>query len=82
MMRMITQAPRYISNEELRKDLRLDPVNEIIRSRAVYYTKRFHTQPNVEAIELLDTEENTRRHKRLYPIDLIDSLLTFINVKF
>lgn len=52
-MRYITQAPWYITNEDLRRNLRLDSVSEVIAKKTNKYIYRVHSHPNVEAIVLL-----------------------------
>lgn len=71
-MRIITSAPWYISNEQLRSDLSLDSIEETINKKSLSYTSRLHSHPNTEAITLLDDTNTTRRLCRRHPLDLIN----------
>ncbi len=70
MMRAITRAPWFIRNDDLRKDLRLESVKEVIAAKAHNYIERLHRHPNVEAIALLDVSTDVRRLKRTHCTDL------------
>ena len=69
-MRTITNAPFYITNDQLRTDLGLNSISETIRKMSICYIKRLHNHPNVEAIQLLDDQSDTHRLKRRHPLDL------------
>lgn len=71
-MRTITSAPWFITNNQLRSDLKIDSVEVTINKKAVRYTQRLHKHPNIEAIELLDDTNTTRRLCRKHPLDLIN----------
>lgn len=71
IMRMITNAPFYITNAQLRSDLELIPVEDVISQRVNTYNQRLHRHPNVEAITLLDTSNDTRRLCRRYTWDFV-----------
>lgn len=71
-MRTITRAPWFITNNQLRTDLRLEPISSTITARSNSYVKRLHAHPNLEAIQLLDDTMNTRRLHRLHTLDLIN----------
>lgn len=71
-MRTITKAPWYVTNEQLRADLRLDPVSTVISKKAKQYVKRLQSHPNTKAIMLLDNTHDTRRLQRIHPLDLIN----------
>lgn len=69
-VRMIAKAYRYTSNADLHKDLKLESVDEIIQKRAIKYELRLLKHPNIEAIQLLDVQQDTRRLKRRKPHEL------------
>ena len=54
VLRCITQAPWFVPNVAIHRDLRMDTVEETIRKAAEKYSRRLHSHPNVEAIQLLD----------------------------
>ncbi len=59
-IRAITKALWYVTNSQLRTDLNLDIVSEVIARQANHYVRRLHKHPN-EAILLLDDSNDTRR---------------------
>ena len=67
---MITNAYRFVNNEEIHKDLKIKKVEEIIHEFAIKHEMRLLAHPNVEATQLLDTTNEIRRLKRLMPHDL------------
>ena len=69
-LRMITKAYRFVTNEELHKDLQIKWVEEAIRENAIKHEKRLLTHSNVEAIQLLDITNELRRLKRTKPHEL------------
>lgn len=73
-LRLITNAYRYVTNEELHKDLAIKWVSEVISEHAVNHEKRLLRHTNVEAIQLLDNSQEPRRLKRVKPYDLICKL--------
>lgn len=64
-LRMITNAYRYVTNEEIHRDLEIKWVTDVIRENAIRHEKRLHKHTNVEAILLLDTTDDVRRLKRI-----------------
>lgn len=70
VLREIANAPWYIRNEDLHRDLKVDLVKNVIRKYAEAHQQRLHQHVNVEAIQLLDTTELVRRLKRTKPFDL------------
>ena len=70
VLRMITNAYRFVTNEEIHKDLKIKKVEEIIREFALKHEMRLLAHPNVEATQLLETTNEIRRLKRLMPHDL------------
>ena len=68
---MIVDAYRYSRNDDIHKDLRMPFVEDVIREFAIAHERRLHEHVNVEAIQLLDIEQDTRRLKRYHPQDLV-----------
>lgn len=71
-LRTIVNAPWFVTNKQLQTDLNIEPVDVLISQQANRYISRLHNHPNVEAISLLDTTNDTRRLHRKHPIDLIN----------
>ncbi len=69
VLRVITDAPWYISNKQLHEDLALDTVEETYRRHVDQYIKRLHNHPNTAAIQLLDTTMQTHRLQRSHILD-------------
>jgi hypothetical protein len=70
-LRKLANAPWYISNVTLHKDLRIPYVAEVIRTYAKNHKNRT-TQNNNQLIrDLFNQPEIGRRLKRLWPEDLI-----------
>jgi len=69
IIRTITNAKWYQSNDDLHKDLELQSVDEITRKTALKHKDRL-CHSNVEAVQLLDTKDDLRRLKRTKPLDL------------
>ena len=70
ILRIITDAYRYSRNADIHNDLKMKFVEDVIRDYAKAHEKRLHQHTNVEAIQLLDTEQDIRRLKRNKPQDL------------
>ena len=71
LLRCITNAPWYTTNEILHRDLHVKWVNEVIKDFAKKYEKRLHYHENHLALELLDTSLDIRRLKRIKPHELV-----------
>jgi hypothetical protein len=67
---MITDAPWYVSNLVLRRDLHLLTVKEEISQRTSHYSDRLRTHPNYLTSQLTHAPEQ-RRLKRYKPYDLL-----------
>ena len=66
----IVNAPWYIRNEDIRRDLEIPTVKEAISSNAERYKVRIATHPNRLAAETFKTINIVRRLKRMHPADL------------
>jgi len=70
-LRIITDAPRYVSNTIIKHDLRIPTVKQEARTPSANYQKRLDNHPNSLANTLLKEQLGTRRLKRLYPNNLV-----------
>jgi hypothetical protein len=71
VLRMIVDAPWYVLNSLIRRDLSCPTVNEEIRRYSSHYGDRLHTHPNHLAVNLLRLPDN-RCFRRFLPTDLPD----------
>jgi len=70
VLRGIVNAPWYIRNDDLHRDLKIETVASAINKNAVSHTKRLTQHVNEEAARLLNTAGIERRLKRKKPDDL------------
>lgn len=68
---MITNAYRYVTNEELHNDLAIKLIEDVIQEAAQKHDKKLLCHSNVEAIQLLDNTQEVRRLKRTKPHELV-----------
>ena len=69
MLRSVINAPWYVTNETIHRDLKISTVkDEIHKSRSIYNT-RVNNHHNPIVTQLLDTTHQIRRLKRKYPLD-------------
>jgi hypothetical protein len=71
VLRNIVGAPWNVRNADLHRDLRLGMVTAEVRRFARKHERRLFHNDNVEAIQLLDNGELTRRLRRTNPFELI-----------
>jgi hypothetical protein len=64
VFRNIVNAPWYIRNSDLHRDLEVDVVSSEIQGFAQKHEERLHHHENVEAIHLLDNMGIVRRLQR------------------
>jgi len=69
MLRMISSAPWYVSNQTLHKDFEIPYVTEVIRINNNKYKNRSSVHSN-KLIRTLFNPSVDRRIKRLWPEDL------------
>jgi hypothetical protein len=67
----IIDAPGYVRNADLSRDLKIEIVTTKIRRFARKHEERLIDHDNVEAIQLLDNIELPRRLKRTKPFELV-----------
>ncbi|KAI5720084.1 hypothetical protein M8J77_001627 [Diaphorina citri] len=70
VLRSIVDAPWYIRNDNLHRDLCVETVKEVIKKAALAHQKRLQEHENIEVVHLLDVESLLRRLKRKKPHDL------------
>jgi hypothetical protein len=70
VLRGIVDAPWYVRNSDLRRDLNIETVIDIIKKMAQNHEWRLHNHTNREAIQLLSYREATRRLNRTKPLEL------------
>lgn len=72
VLRCIVDAPWYVRNDNLHRDLKIELVIEEIKKQAVKHGQRVlqHVHPGIR--RLLDTTNAARRLRRTKPLDLMD----------
>ena len=70
VLRTIVNAPWYVRNVDLHRDLKMETVSAEIKRFARKHEERLYHHDNVEAIQLLDNSELLRRLKRTKPFEL------------
>lgn len=70
VLRNIVNAPWYVRNKDLHRDLGIPTVKEEIKRLAGKHEARLHLHINAEALQLLDNQHHVRRLKRTKPFDL------------
>lgn len=71
-LRTIVNAPWYIPNDVIHKDLKMKTVKEEIQAHSEKYQRKLKQHPNQLAVNLLDVSTALRRLKKYHPIDLTD----------
>lgn len=70
-LRVITNAYRFVTNEEIHKDLHIKTIDEVISEYARKHHERLRQHDNIEVKQLSNIQNNTRRLKRLKPHNLL-----------
>jgi len=70
VLRIITDAPWYVPNTMLRRDLQVLSVKQEVRNYSINYRHRFDNHPNRLAKTLLLGTTHNRRLKRCHLVDL------------
>jgi hypothetical protein len=70
ILRMITNAPWYVSNLTLHEDLKIPYVREVVFEKYAKHHRKLETHPNPLLYPLLDTGQ-PRRLKWTQPVDLL-----------
>lgn len=71
-MRLLTDAPWFVRNANLHKDLQIPTIRDEISRRSRRYQSRISDHPNEMARSLLSRVSITRRLKRIKPLDLMN----------
>jgi len=71
VLRITTDAPWYVPNTIIKRDLQIPTVKQEARRHCANYRKRLDTHPNNLANTLFKEQFGTRRLTRLYPADLV-----------
>jgi len=70
VLRIITDAPWYVPNAVIKRDLQVLSALQEVRNYSVTYRQRIDDHPNSLAKSLLQSTNCNRRLKRYYPADL------------
>lgn len=70
VIRNIVNAPWYVRNSDLHRDLKIPYVKDVIRKYAVKHRERLFQHVNAEASQLVRNQPTTRRLRRVIPTDL------------
>ena len=68
-LRFLLNAPWYVTNETIHRDLKIPTVKDEIHKSRSRYNTRINNHHNPLVIQLLDTTDQIRRLKRKYPLD-------------
>ena len=71
VLRNIVNAPWYIRNSDIHRDLQIEAVDKEIKRIARTHTERLHQHPNTETHHLLNNSDLVRRLKRTKPHELV-----------
>jgi hypothetical protein len=71
VLRGIVDAPWYIRNDNLHKDLDVATVDSVIKQYAQRHEQRLHRHINVETLQLLHNDGLVRRLQRRKPFELV-----------
>jgi hypothetical protein len=74
-LRMIVDAPWYVPNTVIRRDLQIPTVKEEIRRYSSQYNARFSAHSNDLEVNLMEQSDKNRRLRRHLPNDLPTGLL-------
>ena len=67
----IVDAPWYIRNDNLHKDLDVETVDSVIKKYTQSHEQRLQRHINLEALQLLNNDGQVRRLKRTKPFELV-----------
>lgn len=71
VLRNMVNAPWYVRNQDIHRDLGIPMVTEEIKRFAGKHEARLHQHVNAEALQLLDNQNLVRRLKRNKPFELV-----------
>ncbi|CAH2108180.1 unnamed protein product [Euphydryas editha] len=70
MLRIITDAPWFVTNQQLHHDLEIRTVQEEIKHSMKSYRNRLENHPNILTLHLMNNITMFKRLKRKSPRDL------------
>jgi hypothetical protein len=68
---VVLDAPWYIHNDSIHKDLDVASVDSVIKQYAQRHEQRLHRHINVESLQLLHNDGLTRGLQRTKPFELV-----------
>lgn len=71
VLRSIVNAPWYVRNEDLHKDLRMEQVKDVVAEYATKHDQRLRMHGNFEIRRMLSNPMVERRLQRTKPLDLV-----------
>jgi hypothetical protein len=71
ILRMITNAPWYVTNQALHEDLNIPYITEVIQERSIKHHNKIKIHSNTILWPLLE-QQHRRRLKKSWLVDLID----------
>jgi hypothetical protein len=71
ILRMITNAPRYVTNQSLHDDLKVPLIKDVIQERSINHHDKLGNHSNT-ILQLLLEQQQSRRLKKFWPVDLTD----------
>lgn len=71
-LRLLLDAPWYVSNRTIRRDLNMPTIQDVVTAHATRYARRLAAHPNPLVPPLLNPSQYTRRLCRRKPTDLFD----------
>jgi hypothetical protein len=71
ILRMITNAPWYVTNQTLHVDLNVSFIKDVIQEKSINLHDKLGNHSNTILQPLLEQQQR-RRLKKLWPADLID----------
>jgi hypothetical protein len=72
ILRMITHAPWYVTNQTLHDDLKVPFIKDVIQEKSINHHNKLGNHSNPILQPLLEEQQQRRRLKKLWPADLID----------
>lgn len=71
VLRNIVNAPWYVRNLDIHRDLKIPLVKDVISYYARKHRERLSQHVNAEAVQLIRNQGNTRRLRRVIPTDIV-----------
>jgi hypothetical protein len=71
ILRIITNAPWYVTNQTLHEDLNVPYITEVIQERSIKHHDKIKIHSNTILWPLLE-QKHRRRLKKPWPVDLIE----------